>query len=89
MNVSAIMSTIRKGVELIESLGPVTTMLGGSMVGSVVGIVKGVTDVIENIQARVDESSIVLNSNQAAEIKSLTARLAAVNDKLNERIRAS
>lgn len=84
MDVKSILDTVRKGVEFVEGLKPVIAMIPGAgpIVATAISAAGAVTEVVSNIQQRVEEGQIVLASDDEAEIKGYVDRLEKVNDEL-------
>jgi hypothetical protein len=85
LNIKGLLDTVRKGVEFVEGIAPSILSLipgAGPIIATAVQAAGAVTEVITNIKARVDEGTIVLNSDDAAEIDGYVERLAKVNDEL-------
>lgn len=84
MDVSKLLDIIKKGVEFAEQLSPVLSMIPGAgpIVAMAVKAAGAITDVVTNVQERVEEGQIVMNSDQSDELNGYIARLAAINDSL-------
>lgn len=91
MNVKAILAALDKGVDFVEQILPLAKQLPvvgtyASLAETAIKAVGAIQEVVQNIEARVTEGQIVLASKDQAELKALIARLAAVNDGLNDYI---
>lgn len=78
----------RTGLALLEQLRPVVEAVGGPLAGRAIGVAALVSEILRNIQQRVDEGKIVLSSSDEAEIKRITAQIAVENDTLAAYIEA-
>lgn len=88
MSASSIIDKINQGIDFLEQFAPAAAAFG-LPVGPVLAIAGSISDIIGNIAERAEEAGVVLTSQDQAEIKSLTERLAAQNDILRKAIDAS
>jgi hypothetical protein len=88
MDMRNLLATIQKGVEFAEGLMPALSLIpgAGTLVATAVNAVGAVTEIVANLQARVQEGQVVLASHDEAELKGYAERLSAVNDALAAQI---
>lgn len=88
MDIKSVLDAIRKGVEFIETLAPVISVIPGAgpILAQAVKAAGAVQAIIANLQERVAEGKVVLASADEAEVRALAERLAAVNDRLAEEV---
>lgn len=89
MNVSEILATLKKGVDFAETMAPIAVALGGPVVSTVIGTVKTISEIANNINERAKEGTVVFGDGDQSEIDAIVQRLASVNDKLAEAIASS
>lgn len=89
MNVSEILATLKKGVDFAETMAPIAIALGGPVVASVIGTVKTISEIADNINERAKEGTVVFGNAEEAEVQAIVERLASINDKLAEAIASS
>lgn len=89
MDFTNLISILGQGVRVVEQLQPLATAIGGPIVGNVIKTVESLSEVSANVVTRVTEAKIVLHEVDQKAIADITARLAAVNDKLAEAINNS
>lgn len=87
MDIKKLLATVQSGVEFVEGLSPLIGLIPG--VGQATAIVDlgikaagAVAEIVANIQDRVAEGSIVMNSDDQDELRGYAERLSAVNDQL-------
>lgn len=89
MNFTNLIAVISHGVRVVEQLEPLATAIGGPIVGSVIKTVESLSEVSSNVMTRVAEAKQVLNEVDQKTIADITARLAAINDKLAKAVENS
>lgn len=83
---AAILEKVRQGVTFIEGLSPLLAELPGGLgplAQEVVDAAATVTAIATNVQQRVADGKLVLQTNDEAELQGLIARLEAENAKLD------
>lgn len=89
MNFTNLIAILGQGVRVVEQLEPLATALGGPIVGNVLKTVDSLKEVSANVLERVTEAKQVAHEVDQKAIADITARLAAINDKLAEAINNS
>ena len=93
MDVRKYIEGLYSAANAVEVLSATVSDLGGSKVSETVtkiaGVAKTVLEVVDNVQERVKEGTVVLTSENEAEIDAIIARLKAENDRLASAIAAS
>lgn len=87
-NFASVIAALEKGVQFAEEITPTLAALTpyGAIAETAVKAIGAVTETVQNVQARVEEGTIVAHSNDQAQIKALAQRLHDVNDQLAQQI---
>lgn len=86
---SKILNALRKGVDFVETIAPIATVIGGPIVGMVIGAISAVSDIAENANKLANEGKVVFSGGETAEIQAILGRIAKANDALNKAIENS
>jgi NhaP-type Na+/H+ and K+/H+ antiporter len=88
VNLKNIIAGIQSAVNMAETLVPEIAALTpyGALATTVISAVSAATEMAGNLQARIDEGTIVAHSTDAAEVRSLAQRLHDLNDQLANQI---
>jgi hypothetical protein len=89
LNIRSIVDMLHTGAAWAQDLPPVVKALGGPALAAAVKITETVTSIATNVLDRVEEGKIVASSDEAAEIKTIIVKLAAINDALASEIAKS
>ena len=91
MSLKSILNIIEQGVKFAEGLAPELALIPGAgpIVATAVKAAGAIADVVDNLQTRIADGTIVAHSTDEAELKDYAQRLAAVNDGLAAQIDAS
>jgi hypothetical protein len=83
MDWSKMFDMLHKGVQFAEGLMPVLGAIpGANLIPVAAKAIDAVAEVVQNVQTRVAEGKIVLESHDQAQLQGLLARIQTVNDEL-------
>lgn len=90
MDIKAFIAGTSNAVSWLETTLPLVKLIPGFPIAETVLKAAGaITETVANVQTRAAEANIVIHSDDQAEIRGITDRLAAVNDELMAYIDAS
>ena len=84
MDLKNLFYQLEQGVKFAESIAPELALIPGAgpIVAMALKAAGAITDVVDNVQQRIADGTIVANSTDEATIRGYAERLAAVNDGL-------
>jgi hypothetical protein len=79
---TALVETLKEGVELAQKFTPIAEVFGGPMVSAAINVVGAITAAAEHAITISDDAKVIFSTNDQAVIKQAIAKLQVENDKL-------
>lgn len=89
MDKSDLFEMLDKAGDFVEALAPIAGAIGGPVVGSILGVIGSIDEVVENIATVAKEGKAVLSTDDVQVVDAALNRVRRANDALNELIKAS
>lgn len=88
MDFSKLMGALEKGVQFAEEMAPALGALTpyAGVAETAANAIAAVTEVVQNVQQRIEDGSIVAHSDDQDQVRQMAQRLHDINDGLAEQI---